>query len=169
MSLACDGESALYRSLTGGREKLNTSVKHSDILSRTHDRKDSLQTIINPVHVYGHRDDVAMNLTVLELLNVAMDKLAKAIALVGKRERILCLDGLPDSSDGYPTIRFRGMVISSELEKGLMAAVAGYRIQNGGLRRNDTVTWTNASLIGTAWPRACAPAAPAFIVLFQNG
>ena len=129
MTIACDGESALYRSLTGGREKLNTSVKHSDILSRTHDRKDSLRTEIVPVHVYGHRDDLTSNLTILERLNVQMDKLAKAIALVGRRQNIECLDGLPASPDGYPTVRIRGAVISSELEKSLMSAVAGHRVK----------------------------------------
>ena len=127
MTLACDGESALYRSLTGGRDKLNTSVKHADILSRTHDRKDTLQLLITPVHVYGHRDDLSTHLTVLEKLNVRMDKLAKAIALVGRRQNIVCLDGLPSSTDGYPTVRIRGTVVSSELERSLMFEIASRR------------------------------------------
>ena len=135
MKLACDGESALYRSLTAGRERLNTSVKHADLLSRTHDRKDELTVDIDPVHVYGHRDDVAMNLTTLESLNVSMDKLAKAIALVGRRDKISCLDGLPDSSDGYPTVRVKGVVISSEIEKSIMKEVSGSRIKKWWIKK----------------------------------
>ena len=127
MVLACDGEGALYRSLTGGRDKLNTSVKHADILSRTHDRKDAMKSHLTPVHVYGHRDDLSKNLTVLERLNVKMDNLAKAIALVGRRQNIPCLDGLPPSTDGYPTLRIRGSVISSELERSLMHHIASHR------------------------------------------
>jgi len=136
MKLACDGESALYRSLTGGREKLNTSIKHSDILSRTHDRKDAIRSLLLPVHVYGHRDDISQNLSVLELLNVRMDKLAKAIALVGRRDNVVSLDGLPGSKDGYPVVRVRNKVISSELERSLMSEVAGFRIQKWWLKKH---------------------------------
>ena len=77
--IVCDGESALYCSLVGGRERLNSSAKHCDLLSRIHDRKDKLCANILPVHVYGHRDDFADDLTVLEKLNVRMDQIAKRI------------------------------------------------------------------------------------------
>ena len=136
MTLACDGESALYRSLTGGRDKLNTSVKHSDLLSRTHDRKDVLRSDITPRHVYGHRDDLSTNLTVLEKLNVRMDTLAKAIALVGRRQNMLPLAALPLSPDGYPIVRIRGKAISSDLEKTLLYEVSSHRIQQWWIKKN---------------------------------
>ena len=148
LPVACDGESALYRSLIGGREKLNSSAKHCDLISRIHDRKDTLMADILPIHVYGHRDDFADNLTVLEKLNVRMDKIAKRIANTCRDASIFSMPGMPSSRDGLPTVTCSGVVISSEIERSLLDTVGEIRLKKWWIKKGrfsevqvDLIDW----------------------------
>ena len=127
--VACDGESALYRCLVGGRGRLSTSIKHCDIIAKCHDRIDRLSCSVVPTHVRGHQDDRGTNLTILEKINVKMDSLAKKIASIAKRKRILALTHAPITPDGYPTIYIRGVPIISEVERTLKNDISSNRIK----------------------------------------
>ena len=127
--VACDGESALYRCLIAGREKLSTSVKHCDIISRCHDRMALLVGTIIPEHVRGHQESKGVNLTILEKINIKMDHLAKKIANICKRKRILSALCLPSTTDGMPTVFVDSVPIISELGRSLSHQVAGRRLK----------------------------------------
>ena len=122
--VACDGESALYRCLIGGRGRLSSSIKHCDIIAKCHDRIDKLICSIVPTHVRGHQDWKGKQLTILEKINVKMDDLAKRIASIAKRRRLLALLHTPSTSDGYPTVYIRGVPIVSEVERTLKLSIA---------------------------------------------
>ena len=135
LPIACDGESALYRSLIGGREKLNCSAKHCDMISRIHDRKDTLSAKILPVHVYGHRDEYSENLTVFEKLNIRMDGLAKRIANTCRNANIVSSPGMPPSKDGLPTVSCSGVVISSQIERMLLDTIGEMRLKKWWIKK----------------------------------
>ena len=53
--IACDGEGALFRSVSMPREKVSSSLKHADLISRVQDRLCKTKYIPQPIHVHGHR------------------------------------------------------------------------------------------------------------------
>ena len=154
--IACDGESALYRSLVGGREKLNSSAKHCDLLSRIHDRKDVLRASITPTHVYGHRDDYSENLTILEKLNIRMDRLAKRIAATCRQSQILSMLGMPPSKDGLPTVLCNDEVISSEIERGLLDLIGEIRLKKWWIKKGRFTAESSAFIDWKCMSRSMA-------------
>ena len=124
MTIACDGESALYQSIQLDPEKVSSAIKHADLISRIQDRKKPLKGRFIPIHVKGHQDEKSSSLTILEQLNVKMDDLAKRIAEKCKHEHILNLPHLPESKDGLPNISVHRTPIVSEIEKTIKFGIA---------------------------------------------
>jgi len=81
MLTACDNLEAL-RKITVARTKVKTSWKSVDFISQILDVWSQQHCQPSPQHVYGHQDDKGMApLTLVECLNVCMDKVAKTLAI----------------------------------------------------------------------------------------
>lgn len=81
ITVACDGESALYQCLSQDPDKVSSFAKHADLISRIQDRKKKLNCQVTPVHVKGHQNEVQglRSLSMMEILNVKMDDLANRV------------------------------------------------------------------------------------------
>ena len=100
--------------------KINSSAKYCDLISIIHDRKDFLDALITPVHVYGHSDEYSENLTVLEKLNIEMDKLAGRLADTCCQHHIVSTCGMSTLEDILPTVMCSGVFISFKAEGDLL-------------------------------------------------
>ena len=116
ITIACDGESALYQCLQMPKEKISSSLKHYDIISRVQDKLSQSSCKPVPIHVRGHQDDKSKSpLSILEKLNVRMDALAKRIMVMAKEANLKSLPHLPYSPDGLPIVSLHGSPLPSEL------------------------------------------------------
>ena len=106
------------------REKVSSSLKHADLISRVQDRLCKTKCIPQPIHVHGHMDDKSRKpLTLLEKLNIRMDTLAKQIMSQARSQNICSLPQLPSSDDGLPIVTLHNTPLptklSSELKDGI--------------------------------------------------
>ena len=129
--MACDGESALLRSLSTFRDSFSCNKKCFDLISRIMDIRDSLTIEIVPTHVSGHQDDITMDLTFLEEWNVAMDALANQIIFEANEANFRPPDRLPPNKLGFTQVQCQQQPIHSTLDRSLRTCVAG----------KDTVEW----------------------------
>ena len=95
IQIACDGKSALFKSLLTDREYFSSRNKSFDIISLIISTKESMKATIIPTHVYGHQDDLGRSLSSLEKLNVRMDRFAKEILDIALRNNEDVADALP--------------------------------------------------------------------------
>ena len=128
ITIACDGESALYKSLTTHRSKLSSTDKAFDILTRVADIRGTLRARLNPVHVDGHVDDTGRALTFIEKLNCRMDGLAKRTMARALDQQLVRLQTLPPSKFGMSSVSVRGVEINTELLRSLRFHVGKHRI-----------------------------------------
>ena len=70
VQIACNGESALFRSLTATREDFTSTHLSFDLVSQIMVLKEQIQGTIKPIHVKGHQDDERVSLSEVEILNV---------------------------------------------------------------------------------------------------
>ena len=130
LTIACDGEGALYQCLQLDPEKVSSKIAHADMISRIQDRKKSLHCIIKPVHVMGHQEKTKKNLSMIETLNVKMDDLAERIMTYAKHNHIRNLVDLPLSEDGLPRVQMMKQPIQSEFESTIRKGVNSLHIKN---------------------------------------
>ena len=115
VTLACDGESALYKALCTDREYFNTTHPCVDLISRIIALRENLRARIIPTHVAGHQDERGGTLTPLAALNVRMDSLAKEILQETKATDRPIPDSLPPSPDGIPQVDYCNTPIVSRV------------------------------------------------------
>ena len=126
--VACDGKSALFRSMITSREEFNSRQKCFDLISAIISIRGRLRGTIHPIHVYGHQDDVNTSLTQLEVLNVEMDSLAKAIMAETIRQNQDMPDALPITADGLIQVDYKDIPITSNLASTIRYHVGKDRI-----------------------------------------
>ena len=122
--IACDGESALYRSLTATREDFTSTHLSFDLVSQIMVLKEQIQGSIEPVHVKGHQDDEKISLSEVEILNVRMDTLAKEIlekAVISDQE---VPDAIPLVSPGITQVDYQEIPICSSLASTLRSLIS---------------------------------------------
>lgn len=122
--IACDGISALFKSITKDKERLHTRDVHFDVLSSIIGFWHEMTAVPFPVHVRGHQDDsVEVNeLPRLAQMNVAMDSLAKSIL----RSSLATRDTVPlaSFSFGLPSISCIGVPIESAFAKSSVTLIS---------------------------------------------
>ena len=127
IKLACDGLSALTKSLLSGREYFNSSNKDFDLISRIISYRETLRAHIFPIHVKGHQTVGLSPKTRASFLNDKMDLLAKAI----NRHSYLCHldvpDALPLSSHGFIQVDHDSEPIVSDLASTLVLRISTKR------------------------------------------
>ena len=117
--IACDGESALYRSLTATRGDFISSHHSFDLISQIMLLKENIQGLIIPTHVKGHQDGEGLKLTELEILNVRMDKMAKEILQTAITAKEDVLDALPIVKSGIIHVDYQSTPICNSLAQTL--------------------------------------------------
>ena len=125
ITIACDGESALLKSLDFLRDKFSSSHKTADIISRIMDIKANIPRQINTQHVRGHQDDHLLQLTFLETWNVKMDEAAKKWINEAAATRFTPPDHLPPDAIGLIQVTGGRIPINSTLSKSLQEYVSG--------------------------------------------
>ena len=128
VTIACDGESALLKSLTSYRTKISSSDKAYDIISRVADIRKKLRAKIIPVHVEGHVDDTGRELSTLERMNCRMDSNAKSIMHRALTIGVPRVQMLPPSASGIAPVTIGGVEINSELTRSLRFHIGKTRI-----------------------------------------
>ena len=123
--LACDGESALLRSLHSFRDTFSCNKKCFDIISRILDIKNTIQITVIPTHVKGHQDDITLELTFLEEWNVAMDSLANTIVSEALQQKVIPMRHLPQAEYGFNLVKIENNPIHSNLDASLKKETAG--------------------------------------------
>ena len=135
ITIACDGESALYRALCTDREYFSTAYPCTDVIARIIAIKEKLRARLVPVHVTGHQDERGCTLTKLEALNVRMDGLAKEILADAQYTDCPIPDALPPSPDGIPQVDYRNTPIVSNLASTLAHHIGRDRLRDYWNRR----------------------------------
>ena len=115
IQIACDGESALFRSLQATRDDFTSTHKSFDLISQIMVLRESIKGNIIPVHVKGHQDRDNTYLSEREHLNVRMDVLAKEILEAAIRSKEDVPDALPLTKVGIPQVDYQDIPISSSL------------------------------------------------------
>ena len=128
VQIACDGKSALFKSLLTDREYFSSRNRSFDIISHIIAVKEKLQAKIIPIHVYGHQDDLGRTLTLLEKLNVRMDTLAKEALTCALSDGSDILDALPIDSQGLVQVDYEDIPITSNLAASLRYHISKDRI-----------------------------------------
>ena len=126
--VACDGKSALFRSLLTTRDQFNSRQKGFDIISSIISIRERLCGDVLPVHVYGHQDDTDKELSRLEVLNVEMDALAKAILSDAILMNQNIPDAIPVTTDGIIQVDYKDMPITSNLASTIRYQIGKNRI-----------------------------------------
>ena len=129
IKLACDGISALSKSLLTDREYFTAAHKDYDIISRIIAYRDKLIAKISPIHVKGHQQGKVMQLTRAAVLNERMDSLAKSINSVTHNKDWDVPDALPANPLGIIQVDYKDIPISSCLCKALVQHVSTDRIK----------------------------------------
>ena len=119
ITIACDGYSALQKTLSTYKEKFSSGQRCFDLISRIIDIRDRIRTIIQPEHVRGHQDEKYSELTLLEDWNVQMDGMAKQILLEAYHKQFQPPEALPTSTRGITRIQYQSIPITSQLDKTL--------------------------------------------------
>lgn len=112
--IGCDGDAALD-TLTLPIEKINTNLKHWDLISCIHDiwRSTNMKPLV--ARVKGHQDEEGRSLSRLEQMNITMDRLAKNTArLLPPRQQTWQVQDL-----GIPPVYINGTQIVDPLHKSL--------------------------------------------------
>ena len=128
VTIACDGKSALFRSLLTRRDQFNSRQKSFDLISAIISVRDLLKAKVTPVHVKGHQDKVYKTLSRLERLNIRMDRLAKEILNVAVTQNTDIPDALPTNTKGIIQVDFEDVPITSSLASTLQFFVGRDRI-----------------------------------------
>ena len=144
--VACDGESALFKSLTTPRSKFTSSDRVFDILSRIADIRQQLKARILPVHVEGHVDDTGRALSEIEIMNCRMDSQAKRIMHKFLSHRYPRPQLLPTSPNGLSPVSIAGVEINSELMKNLRFHIGKTRLLKWWLAKKR-ITYQNSAEI----------------------
>ena len=122
--IACDGESALFRSLQATRDDFTSTHSSFDLISQIMVLREAIQGTILPIHVKGHQDRESLNLTAIEVLNVRMDKLAKEIL----QEAVVLGDDIPDAlpltTTGLPQVDYQDIPICSSLASTIRSLIS---------------------------------------------
>lgn len=119
ITIACNGYSALTKTLTTYKEKFSSGHRCFDLISRIIDIQDQIKTPILPVHVQGHQNDLRSDLNLLEDWNVQMDRYANQILMEAHQQNFIPPTTLPDSNIGIAKIRYQTTPITSQLDKSL--------------------------------------------------
>ena len=146
ITIACDGESALIKSLDYLRTKFSSSHKTADIISRIMDIKEHHTRPINTQHVRGHQDDHLLELTFLEQCNVKMDEGAKQWIAEAVATGYTPPLQLPNDEIGLTAVTIRGIPVNSTFSKTLAEHVAGQDLIQWWIRQGR-VTQTTAHKI----------------------
>ena len=117
ITIACDGKSALTKTLYTHKERFNTTNKCFDLISRLNDIRDKIKTPLNPNHVQGHQDETKENLTILEEWNVQMDAVANQLILEAQRQNFTAPTTLPSSKHGTILLQYKNQQITLQLDK----------------------------------------------------
>ena len=123
--VACDGRSALIKTLRTYKDSFSTTQKCFDLISRVIDTRDSLQSILKPIHVRGHQDERSTQLSLLEDWNVQMDALAKRYILDAHHQDFRPPTNLPPSTQGIRTVQIDKVNLTSQLGNVLRDNIAG--------------------------------------------
>ena len=116
--IACDGKSALFKSLVIYREAFSSQHKCFDLISQIIEIREEIIGTLQPTHVLGHQDDKTVLLTPLEVLNVRMDRLAKEILSTAITQEENIPDALPMGT-GILQVDYGEIPITSALAKSL--------------------------------------------------
>ena len=121
--IACDGISALFKSIHSDKERLYTRDQHFDLLSAIIGFWSEMIAEPFPVHVKGHQDDSVdvENLPRLARMNVKMDSLAKFILKNSLSNREI--SPVASFSFGLPTVTCRDVPIESSFAKSTLHTV----------------------------------------------
>ena len=119
ITIACDGSSALFKTLTTYKERFSSSNRCFDVISRIIDVRDRIQTPIKPTFVRGHQDDKYSELTFLEEWNVQMDALANQIMTEAFHREFEPPKVLPSAEIGITMCQFQSTPITSRLDRTL--------------------------------------------------
>ena len=130
VTIACDGKSALFKSLVISRPHFSTRHKCYDIISRIIEVKESLRCQISPYHVRGHQDSKRKKLNRIEKLNVRMDKLAEDILRTVVNTNADIPDALPKSQLGIIQVDYEDVPITSLLSSTLQNFIAQDRLMD---------------------------------------
>ena len=128
VTIACDGKSALFKSLVISRPHFSSRHKCYDIISRIIEIKESLQCQIRPCHVKGHQDSKHKKLSRVERLNIRMDKLAEEILRTIVDTDSDIPDALPKSNLGIIQVDYEDVPITSSLSSTLQNFIAQDRL-----------------------------------------
>ena len=152
--VACDGISALFKSIHSDKERLYTRDLHFDLLSAIIGFWSEMSAEAFPVHVKGHQDDSIeiVNLPRLARMNVKMDALAKAIL----KSSLSAHHAAPTASFtfGLPPITCRTVPIESSFAKSAVATVATIKAREYWIGKFKLSTRSAMSLNWTSFGRA---------------
>ena len=111
--VACDGLSALQRSLVFSEGRQSTSCEHYDLISSIMRYWSLMKNLQYPVHVRGHQDAHGLPLSRLERINVEVDRFAQARAVRHIHQRGTTRDGY--FPKGFPKVTVHGKPVASRL------------------------------------------------------
>ena len=130
LTIACDGKSALYKSLLTAKCHFSSKNKACDIISAIIDHHQKLHISLCPEHVEGHRDRQGNQLTLLEQLNVEMDDLAKRILATAVLRDEHPADTLLSRTEGLTPVFHNSAPINSCLQATLARQIASYQLRS---------------------------------------
>ena len=136
LKVACDGKSALVKAFLTSRDQFNSRQKSFDLISNIIAMRDSLRANIEPVHVYGHQDDLGLQLTHLETLNVRMDMLAKEILQESVKQDLDRTYSLPINTLGIVQVDYVDIPITSNLASTLQFHIRKEKIMKWWARKH---------------------------------
>ena len=122
--IACDGESALFRSLQATRDEFTSTNSSFDLISQIMVLREKIQGTLLPIHVRGHQDRESVQLTAMEALNVRMDTLAKEILQEAVDSGDDVPDALPVMSTGLPQVDYQDIPIGSSLASTIRSLIS---------------------------------------------
>jgi hypothetical protein len=165
--IGCDGKAALS-TITHNRASINSNLHHWDLISALKDIWESMGSVPLTTHVKGHQDEASSQLSRLERMNIAMDRLAK----------ITATSYLPRDLNwtiaelGMPTVTIQGRAISQPLQQCIYSLITGSNIASYFSAKHyintDTVHWesfatsqtkvsTTTNIFVTKWMSDTAP------------
>ena len=152
--IACDGISALFKSITKNKERLKTRDMHFDVISAIIGFWNRMTAEPFPVHVRGHQDDKVQfdTLPRLAQMNVTMDLLAKYIL----RSSLAARTAVPlaSFSFGLPPISCNGVPVESELAKSSVTLIATRKARSYWLKKFEITTHAAVTVNWTSFGRA---------------
>jgi hypothetical protein len=165
--IGCDGKAALSN-ITRHRDSIHSSLQHWDLISTLKDIWESMGSEPLTTHVKGHQDATLSQLSRLEVMNVAMDRLAKITATSYlPRDPNWSMEEL-----GMPTVTIQGRAISQPLQQCIYSSITGANIASYFSTKHnintDTIHWesfatsrtkvsTTTNIFVTKWMSDTAP------------